>query len=125
MKLLLDTHVVLWMLLDDPKLKPAVRHHLAAPDAQLYVSVVTPWEVAIKASLGRLEIDDEMQEPLTAFGVTFLGVELAHIACVRKLPLHHKDPFDRMLFAQALAEGMTLVSADRKAAAYEVPLLWA
>ena len=125
MKLLLDTHVVLWMLLDDPKLKPTVRHRLAAPGAQLYVSVVTPWEVAIKASLGRLEIDDDMQGPLAAFGVTFLSVELAHIARVRKLPLHHKDPFDRMLFAQALAEGMTLVSADRKAAAYEVPLLWA
>lgn len=125
MKLLLDTHVVLWMLLDDPKLKPAVRRRLAASDAQLYVSVITPWEVAIKAGLGRLEIDDDMQGPLAAFGVTFLGVELAHIAHVRKLPLHHKDPFDRMLFAQALAEGMTLVSADRKAAAYEVPLLWA
>lgn len=125
MKLLLDTHVVLWMLLDDPKLKPLVRQRLAAPDTELYVSVVTPWEVAIKASLGRLEVDEDMSGGLTAFGVTFLGVGLAHNACVRKLPLHHKEPFDRMLFAQALVEGMTLVSADRKAAAYEVPLLWA
>lgn len=125
MRPLLDTHVVLWMLLDDPKLKPAVRRRFAASEAQLYVSVVTSWEVANKASFGRLEIDDDMQEPLAAFSVRFLGVELAHIARVRKLPLHHKDPFDRMLFAQAPAEGMTLVGADRKAAVYEVPPLWA
>lgn len=110
--------------MDNPRLKPAVRRVLAAPETELFVSIVTPWEVAIKASLGRLEIDEDMQESLAAFGVTFLGVGLAHVARVRTLPLHHKDPFDRMLIAQALVEGMTLVSADRKAAAYDVPLLW-
>lgn len=112
MSLLLDTHAVYWWLGDDPKLGQAARQAiLAAP--RVAVSTVVVWELAIQLSLGRLRFDlDEALRELAADGFERLGIEDRHCRRYAGLPLHHRDPFDRLLVAQALEDGLTLVSGD-------------
>ena len=92
---------------------------------QVYVSAVTGWEIAIKSSLGRIDTSREVVDVVRESGFEELPVRLVHAAGVRALPWHHRDPFDRMLVAQARAEGLTLVSRDRLLRQYEVKLLTA
>ena len=118
MRLLLDTHIFLWAVAGNPLLKPAVRRVIESAD-QVYVSAASIWEVAIKARLGKIEVDpDELVTAIEASGFIELPVRAAHAAGVAKLALHHSDPFDRLLVAQALAEPLKLLTADAVLAKY-------
>jgi PIN domain nuclease of toxin-antitoxin system len=91
----------------------------------VFVSAASAWEAAIKSSLGRLEIPGPMEAGVLDSGFERLPITFAHVERTATLPLHHRDPFDRLLVAQAQAEGLTLVTHDRAMGAYEVPVLWA
>jgi len=91
----------------------------------VFVSAASAWEAAIKASLGRLEIPGPMEDGVIASGFERLPITFAHVERTARLPLHHRDPFDRLLVAQAQAEGLKLVTHDRAMEPYEVPILWA
>ena len=123
MKLLLDTHVILWWQRDDRRLKPVARRAIARADI-VWVSAVSGWEVAIKAALGRLRLDEPFHVLIAADDFTQLPLTLAHTERLAKLAPHHGDPFDRMLLAQASAEGATIVSHDRAFEPYGVPVIW-
>jgi len=123
MRLLLDTHVVLWWMFGLPRLGPAAQAAIADPTAEVRVSGISAGEIAIKQSLGRLEAPDDFVARLTEDGFSELPLTTAHGLALAELPLHHRDPFDRLLVAQARVEGLTLVTADRAMSAYEVPIL--
>jgi PIN domain nuclease of toxin-antitoxin system len=123
MTLLLDTHVVLWWQRDDRRLNRAARKAIAEADV-VWVSAVSGWEVAIKAALGRVRLDEPFSVLLRADDFTELPLTLAHTAVLDRLPPHHGDPFDRVLVAQALVERATIVSHDRGLAPYGAPMLW-
>jgi PIN domain nuclease of toxin-antitoxin system len=118
MRLLLDTHVFLWSVMASRQLKPAARAYLSAAEA-VYVSAASIWEIAIKARLGKIEGNPEvLAGMIVASGFLELPVSARHAAAVAKLPLHHADPFDRLLLAQAFSEPLRLVTADRSLAPY-------
>lgn len=123
-RLLLDTHVFLWWKLDDMRLRKAARDAIARAEL-VFVSVASAWEVAIKMRLGRLDLEADFAEGVTNSGFERLVIGFEHAAETRNLPDHHRDPFDRMLVAQARIERLTLVSHDRQLEPYEIPLLWA
>lgn len=123
MNVLLDTHIALWWLADDPSLSKTVRHHLRDTSNLVFVSAATVWEVAIKASIGKLEIDDSWIDALTTDGFQQLPITWAHADHVRKLPMIHRDPFDRILVAQAIEERLTLITADETIPTYPVHCL--
>ena len=127
-RLLLDTHVFLKWINDDPKLTAAARRAIADINNECYLSIASCWEMAIKSSLGKLKlaraIEQFVPEQLAANGFTLLNLELRHTAKVEKLPFHHRDPFDRLLIAQALTEKIAIVSADRVFSNYGVKRLW-
>jgi PIN domain nuclease of toxin-antitoxin system len=112
MRVLLDTHVFLWAITGNRRLKPATRGFIESAD-QVFVSAASIWEVAIKASLGKIEADcDELVAGIEASGFVELPVRATHAAIVSKLALHHSDPFDRLLIAQAIIEPLKLLTAD-------------
>jgi PIN domain nuclease of toxin-antitoxin system len=118
MRLLLDTHVFLWVVAGSPRLAPAARQLIEGADA-VYVSAASIWEVAIKVRLGKLQADpEELAGAIARSGFVELPVSAVHGAAVAKLAPHHNDPFDRMLIAQALAEPLRLVTADEALANY-------
>ena len=119
--LLLDTHAAIWWMEDSPKL-PAACYRAVRRRGFAYVSLVSAWEVAINTSLGRLR---PFGATVEASGFAFLPLTLEHVEEVAGLPLHHRDPFDRMLVAQARVENLTLVTGNRKLAAYAVRRFWA
>lgn len=123
MKLLLDTHAILWWQRDDPRLNPAARRAIATADV-VWVSAVSGWEVAIKCALGRLRLDEPFPVLLAADDFTELPLTLAHAERLNGLPAHHTDPFDRILVAQALTEHATLISHDRAFEPYGAPMIW-
>jgi PIN domain nuclease of toxin-antitoxin system len=127
-RLLLDTHTFLWWVDDDSELTAAARRAIADVNNECYLSMASCWEMAIKSSLGKLRLARHVErfvsEQLTANGFTLLNIELRHAAKVEKLPFHHRDPFDRLLIAQAMTEKLTIVTADRVFAAYGVKVLW-
>ena len=124
MRLLLDSHTFLWWVKDDPALGRRARAVIADPDNECFLSHVSVWEMAIKASLGKLKLPSAVErfvvEHCAANSFQFLAITLAHIASVESLPFHHRDPFDRLLVAQARHENMTLVSRDLSLKAYGV-----
>jgi PIN domain nuclease of toxin-antitoxin system len=123
-RLLLDTHVLLWWLADDRRLKGSERQAIADPDAVVYVSAATIWEIAIKKDLGRLVIDEvALEHELETNALIELPIRWQHASGTARLPRHHADPFDRLLVAQARAEGLVLVSYDRALHAYDVSVL--
>ena len=122
-KLLLDTHAFLWWRANDPLLQGAARSAIAVADV-VFVSAATAWEAAIKASLGRLDLPDTVESGVVDSGFEKLLISFSHAEAAAALPPHHGDPFDRMLVAQAVSEGLTLVTHDRKLEAYEVSILW-
>lgn len=121
--LLLDSHVFLWWAHLPQLLPEGVRGVLADPNNTIQLSMASIWELAIKQSIGKLAIPGNIEDTLRYNGIALMRIELAHIDGVRSLPLHHGDPFDRLLIAQAQAEGLTLVSRDRWFEAYDVSLL--
>jgi len=124
LKLLLDTHAALWFLSGDERLGDNARRHLTDDTNRVLLSAAVVWEIAIKRSLGRLELPEEYLSLLLEAGVQALGVSLEHAAAVEHLPPHHRDPFDRMLVAQADIEGAALVSRDDALRPYDVTLIW-
>ncbi len=123
MRLLLDTHVVLWWLADDPALTAAHRRAVSDPANTVLFSAVNVAEISIKASLGKLEAPTDLSEQLTAQGFEELPLTAAHATRLRGLPWLHRDPFDRMLVAQAQDEGLTFVTLDRRCRDYDVRVL--
>jgi PIN domain nuclease of toxin-antitoxin system len=121
--LLLDTHVVLWWRLDSRKMKRDVREAIATADL-VWVSAASAWEVAIKQRLGRLRLADPFRALVRASDFEELPVTLEHAEQLAELPLHHTDPFDRMLIAQARTHGCTVVTHDRRFEPYRVPVIW-
>jgi PIN domain nuclease of toxin-antitoxin system len=122
--LLLDTHVVLWWLADDPTLSDDLKARLdQEPD--VYLSPATVWEVAIKQALGKLREPPDLPERIRDSGFRPLPITVEHAIAAGRLPPIHRDPFDRMLVAQALCENLTLVTRDTDIHKYEVPLLTA
>jgi PIN domain nuclease of toxin-antitoxin system len=118
---LLDTHVVLWWLLDDPTLSRDIKEHIdEEPD--VYVSAATIWEVAIKQAAGKLA-GPSLPERIQENGFVSLPISLEHAIIAARLPLLHRDPFDRMLIAQAQFEKLTLVTRDENCRKYEVAIL--
>lgn len=125
MRLLLDTNVVLWLLLGDRHQVPEpVVGHVQDARSPVLVSAASVWEIAIKRSLGKLEIEDRWPGALTRLGFAPCPVTAEHAAAVEGLPWLHRDPFDRLLIAQAGVERATLVTADERIRAYDVPTLW-
>ncbi|MGC3030579.1 type II toxin-antitoxin system VapC family toxin [Burkholderia sp. DN3021] len=118
MRLLLDTHVYLWSVLDDRKLSKSARKLIMDAD-EVFVSAATIWEASIKAGLGKLDVDvNELVAEISPAGFSELPVRVAHAAMVRDLPDIHRDPFDRLLVAQAMTEPLRLVTADGHLAKY-------
>ena len=128
MRLLLDTHALFWFVTSDPKLSATAERAIDDPNNQQLISIVSIWEIAIKHSLGRLNLQtpfpDFVSQHLSGEEVVILGVTVPHILQVATLPHHHRDPFDRLLIAQALTENIPLVSADSAFAQYGVNLIW-
>lgn len=119
MRLLLDTHTFIWWREDSRRLGDAARQAIVQAD-QVYVSAASAWEVAIKVALGKLRIPSPFEPAVEESRFTQLPVTFRHAAAVQELPLHHGDPFDRMLIAQAMVEGLTLVTHDRRFERYGV-----
>lgn len=123
MRLSLDTHTFLWWL-DDPKLlSQAARRAIRDGRNTVYVSAAAVWEIAIKRSLGKLDAPNDLEAAMVANRFLPLPVTVAHALAVEVLPDHHRDPFDRLLIAQARHEGFRLVSRDPQVARYDVPLI--
>jgi PIN domain nuclease of toxin-antitoxin system len=124
MKYLLDTHVVLWANITPFKLSETVKTLILESDSGKYVSVVSEWEVALKLGTGKLGIDGGLEafyQMVDDNGFISLGIEREFMSLLPQLPLIHRDPFDRMLIATALAEGLTLVTVDENIKKYDVP----
>ncbi|MBI4956802.1 MAG: type II toxin-antitoxin system VapC family toxin [Myxococcales bacterium] len=126
MRLLLDTHVALWALQEPARLSRRTRAAIARAQI-LVVSVVSPWELAIKQALGKVRLQRPLAHVVRALvddlAASVLDVSLEHVLAVEALPAHHGDPFDRLLIAQAQVERLTIATSDRHFAAYGVPLL--
>jgi PIN domain nuclease of toxin-antitoxin system len=125
MRVLLDTRALLWAVARVNELPPRVRALLEDGANDAYVSAATTWEVALETRLGKLELDlDELMSELRALGFNELRVSFEHTRRAGTLPALHDDPFARLLVAQALEEGLTLVTADSTLSAYSVPTFW-
>ena len=126
MTLLLDTHAFLWWVGDDPRLSARARR--AITDSTCFISVASCWEMSIKAGLGRLDVPRPiarfLQEQLEVNGFSVLPVSLEHAAAVAEMPFHHRDPFDRLLAAQARHDDLAIVSADPVFRKYGVRRVW-
>ena len=123
MRLLLDTHAFLWWRIAEARLSSEIRVAVGAAEV-VFVSMASAWEIGIKTSLGKLHIAEPVEQQIAASDFEPLSIEFRHIEKVASLPLHHRDPFDRMLVAQSLVEGLTLVTADRRLQSYPIPVLW-
>ncbi len=128
MNLLLDSHTFVWAHEEPHKLSVIAALEILNPSNQLFLSVASVWELQIKIKLGKFNFSDTFENVIIQEQQTnnlqILPVELSHALYLENLPLHHKDPFDRLLISQAIVENMTLVSADASFANYQVNLLW-
>lgn len=123
-RLLVDTHVLLWWLTDDRNLSEPAREQIADPANEPLVSVASLWEIAIKRSLGKLAAPDDLPGRIETEGFSWLALGADHAWEVRRLPMHHHDPFDRLLVAQAMLERVPVVTADERFQAYGVEVRW-
>jgi PIN domain nuclease of toxin-antitoxin system len=123
-KLLLDTHAALWWGAADERLSTRALHELEDESNPLLLSAAVVWEIAIKRSLGKLNAPPDLASILIAAGAQPLAITLDHAAAVEALPWHHRDPFDRILVAQALSENAAIVSQEDRLRQYDVPLVW-
>lgn len=128
MRVLLDTHTFLWWITDSPQLSPRAREVIGDGSTELFVSAASGWEIAIKARLGRLKLLDEPErlipEQIALNAIQSLPVHMAHALHAYNLPNHHRDPFDRMLIAQAQLEQIPLMTADPQISRYPVEVIW-
>jgi PIN domain nuclease of toxin-antitoxin system len=128
MRILLDTHAFLWFITADPKLSATAEQAIRDPANTPLLSIASVWEIAIKMHQGRLPIPPPLEQfiprHLQANRIEVLPIELQHTYEIARLPLHHRDPFDRLLIAQAMAANLTLVSIDSAFDAYPIVRLW-
>jgi PIN domain nuclease of toxin-antitoxin system len=124
-RLLLDTHALLWALGLPDELRLEARRAIEDARNDVFVSAASAWEIAIKRALGRLEAPDDLGDAIEAVGFAELPITIGHALAVERLVRHHRDPFDRMLIAQALVEGLTIVTRDARFEPYGVPILLA
>ncbi|MGD2013099.1 MAG: type II toxin-antitoxin system VapC family toxin [Desulfobacterales bacterium] len=128
MKVLLDTHALLWSITGDDRLSKKAEKTFLDPDNNLYFSAASFWEICIKMSLGKLYLKSgwlkTIQEEMRTNAIQWLPVEMPHCVELTKLPFHHRDPFDRMLIAQAMIEDLQLLSRDDRLSAYEIERIW-
>ena len=123
MRFLVDTHALLWALGEPSALSPAARDAIADPSNLIMVSRASLWECAIKASIGKLDLPDDFFDTIPETGYEVMPIRISHLNVYRTLPMHHRDPFDRMLVAQARAEALTLISRDPEIAKYDIEIL--
>jgi PIN domain nuclease of toxin-antitoxin system len=123
MKLLLDTHAFLWWDSNDAHLPEALRAAIASPQNEIFVSAVTVWEIAIKRSSGKLTFGRGVAKAIANHGFSALPITVAEAEWAGELPQYHRDPFDRLLVAQAQLGGMVLVTVDEQILRYQVPYL--
>jgi len=128
MKVLLDTHAFLWSITGDDRLSKTAEKTFLNPDNNLYFSAASFWEICIKLSLGKLSLKrgwfKTIQEEMRINAVQWLPVEMQHCVELTNLPFHHRDPFDRMLIAQAMVEDLQLLSRDGRLSAYQIKRIW-
>ena len=124
MKLILDTHAALWWLSGDERFGRSAEEHLSDTTNQVLLSAAVVWEIAIKRSLGKLDAPGDFAPTLLGAGAHPLPISLDHAAAVELLPRHHRDPFDRLLVAQAMIERAAVVSADEALQAYDIRVVW-
>jgi len=121
-RFLLDTHTLLWWLNDSPQLGPRCRQMISNDRNQVFVSAATTWEISIKMAIGKLRAPEDMDSVVEDEGFSKLPISLYHGQLAGRLPAHHRDPFDRMLIAQAQAEGLILITADENISLYNLLL---
>lgn len=128
MRVLLDTHAFLWYVLDDPRLSVKARQTIDDPQNEVAISPASYWEIAIKIGLGKYVLSEPydvfMDREISANDFRILPIETRHTMVLTTLPLHHRDPFDRLIIAQAIHEAIPLVSADACFDAYPIQRLW-
>jgi PIN domain nuclease of toxin-antitoxin system len=128
LRLLLDTHAFLWFVLDDAKLSLPARQAIESVDNEVVISPASYWEIAIKISLGKYRLSGSFERfwdtGMRRNDITALPIEIRHAERLAAMAFHHKDPFDRLVIAQALVEGLHLVSADGRFDAYGVSRVW-
>lgn len=128
MRMLLDTQTFLWFVLGDPRLTANAKASIEEPGNEKLVSPASYWEIAIKISIGKYTLsqpyEEFMERGIIENGFVVLPIELKHTAVLTTLPFHHRDPFDRLIIAQAMVEGIAVVSGDAALDAYPVTRLW-
>jgi PIN domain nuclease of toxin-antitoxin system len=128
MKVLLDTQAFLWLVLDQPALSKQAKKIFLNTDNQLFLSIASMWEIAIKTSIGKLHIHQPIERfipsQLQENGITQLDINFRHVAKVATLPFHHRDPFDRLIISQAMEEKWPILSIDTAFDNYPVKRLW-
>ncbi len=128
MKILLDTHTLLWAFQEQDKLSSKAKEVFLNPDNSLFFSMASYWELCIKQSLGKLELAknwrDMIERELSENSIAWLAIEKAHCEGLLKLPFHHRDPFGRLLIVQAQVEDMTILTGDETMRAYKVKVIW-
>ena len=128
MRALLDTHVFLWWISDDPRLSTHAREIITDGENTLFLSAASGWEIAIKAKLGRLKLPEPLEtfvpEQMALNAIESLSVQMSHALHVHTLPLHHRDPFDRLLIAQAQLDNLPILTADPQIALYAIRTVW-
>ncbi|MDA8334889.1 MAG: type II toxin-antitoxin system VapC family toxin [Peptococcaceae bacterium] len=128
MRVLLDTHVFLWWITDDRRLSPKARDLIGDGSNDLFLSAASGWEIAIKAGLGKLKLPADVgtmvAEQLDVNAISALPVQMNHALHVNTLPAYHRDPFDRLLVAQALCEDLSIMTADPQICQYSVTVIW-
>jgi PIN domain nuclease of toxin-antitoxin system len=122
--LLLDSHALLWWRGDHQRLSARAHEAIEDPDLSVFFSAASIWEMAIKRASGKLEVPEDLLDTMEQRGFIELPVLSSHAIIAGALPPHHRDPFDRMLVAQAQSEGLTIVTRDERIEAYDVPVLW-
>jgi PIN domain nuclease of toxin-antitoxin system len=120
MKLLLDTHILIWWLSQDRRLSQLETDIITNPDNLIFVSAATAWEIAVKKMIGKLEAPDDLPAALAANNFLELPITIDHSQKLYQLPLHHHDPFDRIMVAQAISEDLIFMTRDAKIALYEI-----
>lgn len=129
MRLLVDTHCWLWSLLSPQRLNEQARKALSDPENEIFLSVASTWEIVVKFKLGKMDLpsppSEYIPDRLERLGHQTLTIRQDHVLQLENLPHHHRDPFDRLLIAQALVEKLQLMTADGVLTAYDVPVFWA
>ena len=124
---LLDTHAVIWLADSPSKIPQKIKDIILMPNNEIYISSISLWEIAIKMSIGKLSMDISLNELFNAVensGFNILHISKEHLLTLSGLPILHKDPFDRLLIATALAEGLTIITIDENIQKYEVLWIW-